>query len=98
MRTQVAIVGAGPAGLFLALLLKKAGIESLVLERQALDYVQNRVRAGVLEQVTVGLMDELGLGARMHREGIVHTGTNLAIDGQMFRIDFAACQRRVATS
>ncbi len=89
MRTQVAIIGAGPAGLFLALLLREAGIDALVLERQTQDYVQGRVRAGVLEQVAVELMDRLGIGARMHREGLIHTGTNLAVDGEVFHINFA---------
>lgn len=89
MRTQVAIIGAGPAGLFLSLLLHEAGIDTIVLERQTQDYVQGRVRAGVLEQVAVALMDRLGIGARMHQEGLIHTGTNLAVDGQMFHINFA---------
>ena len=89
MRTQVAIIGAGPAGLFLAFLLREAGIASIVLERQSREYVQGRVRAGVLERVAVELMDRLGIGARMRREGLVHTGTNLAVDGQLFHIDFA---------
>lgn len=90
MRTQVAIIGAGPAGLFLGLLLRQAGIDALVLERQSLDYVQGRVRAGVLEHVAVELMDRLGVGERMHREGLIHSGTNLAVDGDLFHIDFAA--------
>jgi p-hydroxybenzoate 3-monooxygenase len=90
VRTQIAIIGAGPAGLFLALLLCHAGIDAIILERQSRDYVQGRVRAGVLEQVAVELMERLGLGARMRREGLIHGGTNLAVDGQMFHIDFAA--------
>jgi len=89
-RTQVAIVGAGPAGLFLAHLLHAAGIEAVVLERRSRDYVQGRVRAGVLEQVTVDLMDRLGLAARLRREGLVHEGTNISVDGDLFRIDMAA--------
>jgi p-hydroxybenzoate 3-monooxygenase len=75
--------------MFLALLLEKAGISCVVLERHSRAYVQDRVRAGVLEKVTVDLLDRLGLGARMHKEGLPHTGVNLAADGQMFRIDFA---------
>ena len=90
MRTQVAIVGAGPAGLFLAHLLHQNGIDAVVLERRDRTYVEGRVRAGVLEQVTVDLMERLGFGARMRREGLVHSGTNLAIDGKMFHVDFAA--------
>lgn len=89
MRTQIAIIGAGPAGLFLAHLLHEVGVDAVVLERQSRDYVQGRVRAGVLEQVTVELMERLGIGARMRREGLVHGGTNLAVDGQIFHIDFA---------
>ncbi len=89
MRTQVAITGAGPAGLFLSHLLHQAGIDSVVLERQTRDYVQDRVRAGVLEKVAVNLMDRLGIGERMHREGLPHHGTNLSVDGKMFRVDFA---------
>jgi p-hydroxybenzoate 3-monooxygenase len=89
MRTQVAIIGAGPAGMLLAHLLRQGGIDCVVLERRERDYVENRVRAGVLEQVTVDLLERLGLGARMRREGLVHTGTNLAYDGDLFRIDMA---------
>ena len=74
MRTQVAIVGAGPAGLVLAQLLHLAGIESVVLENRSRDYVEARIRAGVLEQGTVDLLDAAGVGERMRREGIVHDG------------------------
>jgi p-hydroxybenzoate 3-monooxygenase len=65
-RTQVAIVGAGPSGLLLGQLLHKAGIDAVILERQTGDYVLGRIRAGMLEQVTIDLLDEAGVGARMH--------------------------------
>ena len=90
MRTKVAIIGAGPAGMLLGHLLARAGIDAVIVERRDRAYVEARVRAGVLEQVAVDLMDRLGLGARMHREGLVHEGTNLAHDGGMFRIDMKA--------
>jgi len=88
LRTQVAIVGAGPAGLFLAHLLHRHGIEVRVLERRSRSYVEGRVRAGVLEQSTADLMAELGLGARLQREGLVHDRTSIACDGEVLRIDF----------
>ena len=87
MRTQVAIVGAGPAGLMLSHLLHKAGVSSLVLERRSRAYVESRIRAGVLEQVTVDLLREIGVDARMEREGLPHDGFRLALDGELFRID-----------
>lgn len=86
-RTQVAIIGAGPSGLLLGQLLHKAGIETVVLERQTGDYVLGRIRAGVLEQVCIDLMDEAGVGQRMHREGLVHTGFDMLFNGQRHRID-----------
>ena len=90
MRTKVAIIGAGPAGMFLAHLLRAEGIDALVIERRDRAYVEGRVRAGVLEQTTTDLMHRLGLGERLAREGLVHGGTNLALDGEIFRIDMAA--------
>jgi p-hydroxybenzoate 3-monooxygenase len=87
MRTQVAIIGAGPAGLLLGQLLFKAGIDNIILERQSGDHVLSRIRAGVLEQVTVDLLDECGVGARMHREGLVHHGIELLFEGKRHRID-----------
>ena len=90
MKTDIAIIGAGPAGMLLAHLLAQEGIKAVVLERRDRAYVEARVRAGVLEQVTVDLLRRLGLNARMEREGLVHGGTNLALDGELFHIDLAA--------
>ncbi len=90
LRTQVAIIGGGPAGLLLSQLLHVAGIDSVVLERHTRDYVEARIRAGLLEQSTVDLLEQAGAGARMRREGLPHGGVNLASDGEMFRIDFQA--------
>lgn len=90
MRTQVAIVGAGPAGMFLAHLLARAGIGAVVLERRAQDYVEGRVRAGVLDRITVDVMARLELDARLTRDGLAHAGTTLMFDGEMFHIDFEA--------
>jgi p-hydroxybenzoate 3-monooxygenase len=86
MRTQVGIVGAGPAGLLLAHLLRRDGIDSIVLENRSLQYVIERVRAGLLEQGTVDLMSELGLADRLHREGLVHHGLALRFGGESHRI------------
>jgi p-hydroxybenzoate 3-monooxygenase len=90
MRTQVAIIGAGPAGLLLGQLLHKYGIHNIILERHTGEYVLSRIRAGVVEQVAVDLIDEAGVGARMHREGLVHDGTQICVDGMRHRIDFKA--------
>src|SRR5271165_3836331 len=89
MRTQVAIIGAGPAGLMLAHLLQLAGIESVVLEARSREYVENRVRAGVLEQCTVDLLTQMGVGDRLARQGLVHHGIELGFAGKRERIDFA---------
>jgi len=89
MRTQVGIVGAGPAGLVLSHLLHRAGIESVVLEDRSRDYVEKRVRAGVLEQGTVDLLEEAGVADRLHREGLVHEGIELRFGGEGHRIDLA---------
>jgi len=86
VRTQVAIVGAGPAGLVLAHLLRREGIESVVLESRSRKAVEATVRAGVLEQGTVDLLDELGVGERMHREGAEHHGVELRFGGRGFRL------------
>ena len=86
-RTQVAIVGAGPSGLLLGQLLHKAGIDAVIVERQSGDYVLSRIRAGVLEQVTMDLLDEAGVGQRMHKEGLVHGGFDLLFKGARHRIN-----------
>ena len=86
MRTQVGIVGAGPAGLFLSLLLQRAGVDCVVLEAKGRDYVESRVRAGVLEQGTVALMDELGAGERLHREGMPDPRLDIRFNGGVIHI------------
>lgn len=87
MRTQVAIIGSGPAGLLLGQLLYRAGIDAIIIERQTAEHVQGRIRAGVLEQVTVDLLDEVGVGARMHQEGLAHDGFDMLVGGQRHHID-----------
>ena len=89
-RTQVAIVGAGPAGLLLGQLLHRAGIDAVIIERQSADYVLGRIRAGVLEQVTMDLLDEAGVGQRMHQEGLLHAGFDMLFKGQRHRLDLHA--------
>ena len=86
MRTQVVIIGSGPSGLLLGELLHKAGIDAVILDRVDRDYILGRIRAGVLETGTVGLMDEIGCGARMHSEGLVHEGVELSFAGRRTRI------------
>jgi p-hydroxybenzoate 3-monooxygenase len=88
MRTQVAIIGAGPAGLLLGQLLHKHGIDNIILERQTADYVLGRIRAGVIEQGTMGLLDEAGVGARMHSGGLVHDGVHICVDGKRRHLSF----------
>ena len=89
MRTRVGIIGAGPAGLLLSHLLARAGVDSVVLESRSRQHVEQRVRAGVLEHPTVELLREVGVGERMDREGMAHSGISLRFDGGDHRIDFA---------
>jgi p-hydroxybenzoate 3-monooxygenase len=88
-RTQVGIIGAGPAGLFLSHLLHQAGIESIVVENRSREYVEHRVRAGVLEQGTVDLMRETGLADRMDHSGLVHRGIEIRFGGRSLRVPLA---------
>ena len=97
VRTQVGIIGAGPAGLLLARLLLLEGIDTVVVERRSREYVTERVRAGVLEQGTTELMVEAGTGERMQREGLRHTGIHLAFSGQRHHIDFQELTGRSIT-
>ena len=88
MRTQVAIIGGGPSGLLLSQLLHTCGVDSIVLERKTKDYVLSRIRAGVVEQGLVRMMEEAGCADRLHAEGHVHDGTLISYGDEMFRIDF----------
>ena len=90
MRTQVGIIGAGPAGLMLARLLHLAGIESIIIENRSRDYIENRIRAGLIEHWAADLLSEVGVGERMQREGILHWGINIGVNGDLHRIDFKA--------
>lgn len=90
MKTQVVIVGSGPSGLMLAHLLWQAKIDCVVLERQTQDYVLGRIRAGVLEKVTVDLLDRIGVGTRKDAEGLIHDGFSLVTENKRIRIDMAA--------
>jgi p-hydroxybenzoate 3-monooxygenase len=96
-RTQVGIIGAGPAGLLLARLLKVQGIDSVILEARSRDYVEARIRAGVLEQGTVDLLEEVGVAQRLHRDGLVHDGVEIAVDGRRFRVDFRGLTGKTVT-
>jgi p-hydroxybenzoate 3-monooxygenase len=97
MRTQIAIIGAGPAGLMLGRLLELAGIDAVIIEQRSAEYVQGRIRAGVLEQGSVELMERVGLADRLHREGLPHNGIELLFDGQKQRLDFHALIGRNVT-
>src|SRR5487761_1955417 len=89
-KTQVAIIGAGPSGLLLAQLLGRHGIDAVIIERRSRDYVESRIRAGLLERSTVELLDDCGVSARLHAEGLVHDGVQLAFAGQVHRLDLHA--------
>ena len=97
MRTQVAIIGSGPSGLLLGQLLHKHGIDNVILERHTPGYVLERVRAGVIEPGAVDLLYEAGVGARMQREGLVHDGTQICVEGVRHRIDFKALTGKAVT-
>jgi p-hydroxybenzoate 3-monooxygenase len=90
MRTQVAIIGSGPSGLLLSALLDRIGVDTVVLDRVDRDYILGRIRAGVLESGMTALLDQAGVGARMHREGLVHDGFELSFGGRLCRIDLKA--------
>ena len=87
-RTKVGIIGAGPAGLTLALLLHRAGIDCVIHESRSREYVESRVRAGLLEQNTVDLFTEIGAGERLVKEGLIHHGVNLSFNGERIRVPF----------
>ena len=87
LRTQVAIIGSGPSGLLLGQLLQKQGIDNIILERQTQEHVRGRIRAGVLEQGMADLLRQAGVGERMTREGLVHSGFELAFDGRRKRVN-----------
>jgi len=97
MRTQVGIVGAGPAGLMLALLLRRAGIESVILENRSREYIEQRIRAGLLEQWVTDLLIETGVGERMKREAMFHGGIHLAFAGEAHHLDFRALVQKGVT-
>jgi p-hydroxybenzoate 3-monooxygenase len=97
MRTQVAIIGAGPAGLLLGQLLHKQGIDTVILENRSADYVLGRIRAGVIEQGMVGLLEDAGVGTRLHKEGLVHDGVEIAFRNERHRVDFRKLTGKTVT-
>jgi p-hydroxybenzoate 3-monooxygenase len=97
MRTQVAIIGAGPSGLLLGQLLHRQGIETVILENRSAEYVLGRIRAGVIEQGMVALLEEAGVAERLHSEGLVHDGTEITFDGVRHRIDFKKLTGKTVT-
>jgi p-hydroxybenzoate 3-monooxygenase len=97
MRTQVVVIGSGPSGLLLGALLDNAGIDNVILDRVDRDYILGRIRAGVLESGTAGMLERAGAGARMHAEGLVHDGYNLSFSGRLLRIDLKGLTGRSVT-
>jgi p-hydroxybenzoate 3-monooxygenase len=97
MRTQVAIIGAGPAGLLLGQLLQVHGIANVILEQRSGEYVLSRIRAGLIEDGTVGLLDRAGVGKRLHREGLVHDGIEISFGGGRQRVDFRKLTGKAVT-
>jgi p-hydroxybenzoate 3-monooxygenase len=97
MRTQVGIIGAGPAGLMLARLLHLQGIESIIIENRSRDYIENRIRAGLIEHWAADLLIDVGVGERMKAEGLLHWGINIGINGDLHRIDFKALVNKRVT-
>ncbi len=97
MRTQVGIVGAGPAGLMLARLLHLQGISSIIIENRSREYIENRIRAGLIEHWATELLKDVDVGARMQAEGIQHWGINIGINGDLHRIDFKQLVNRQVT-
>jgi p-hydroxybenzoate 3-monooxygenase len=97
MRTQVGIIGAGPAGLMLARLLQLQGIDSVVIENRDRPYIENRIRAGLIEHWAADLLTEIGVGERMQREGMLHWGINIGLNGDVHRLDFKALVNKRVT-
>ena len=97
MRTQVGIIGAGPAGLMLARLLHLQGIESIIIENRSRNYIENRIRAGLIEHWAADLLIDVGVGARLQHDGMPHWGINIGINGDLHRIDFKALVNKRVT-
>ncbi|MEM7258732.1 MAG: FAD-dependent monooxygenase, partial [Pseudomonadota bacterium] len=97
IKTQVCIIGSGPSGLLLSQLLARAGIDSILLDRKNRQYIESRIRAGVLESGTVTALEEAGVAQRLHAEGIRHDGFDLAFDGERHRIDLAGLTGKSVT-